>query len=314
VKHFCFLLLDGFSQLAFSSAVEPLRLANHVSGQELYQISLASQDGRAVRCLNGFELSVHHSFRDLPECDHLFVLTSKDMRRQNSPELAKALRFHNSHGTKVGGLCSGAWILAELCFLNGMTAALHWDHHESFRETFPDVDLVGRVFVAIERHLTAAGGTATADLMLHLIEEEHDRNLAIMIADQMVYSGVREEKVEQRISLQARIGARNSHLARAVEIIHNTLEEPVSPSGISQAIGISTRQLERLFRKHLHTTPKKYTMDNRLERAQKLLLQTEHSVIEVSMACGFENPGHFARVYRRKYGSTPKVQRNKLNA
>lgn len=312
-QHFCFLLLDGFSHLAFSCAVEPLRLANHVSGQELYRVSLASENGKTATCLSGFEVAVHAEFSDLPECDHVFVLASKDMKQRCTRPLLGALRYKRTHGTRIGGLCSGAWVLAELGLLNGLRTALHWDYHDSFKETFPDVKLVTGVFVGNEKHLTAAGGTATADLMLHLIEQEHGRDLAMVVADQMVYSAVREETVAQRVSLQARIGNRNRHLAEAVEIVRNSLEEPVSPGFVAESVGISTRQLERLFQKYLQTSPKKFMMDQRLERAQKLLLQTEQSVIEIAIACGFDSPGHFAKVYRSKYGITPLFQRNKLH-
>jgi transcriptional regulator GlxA family with amidase domain len=159
--------------------------------------------------------------------------------------------------------------------------------------------------------MTASGGTATADLMLHLIDSTHGYDLAIAVADQMVYNAVRNSTAEQRVSLQSRNGIRNHHMARAIQIMSERLDEPVSPSEIASSLGISTRQLERLFGKYLNTSPKKYYMEMRLERAQNLLVQTEASIIEVALACGFENSGHFARVYRSTYGITPTLQRAK---
>jgi transcriptional regulator GlxA family with amidase domain len=194
-----------------------------------------------------------------------------------------------------------------------MKAAIHWEYHDSFMEAFPDVSLVRSVFVADEKHMTASGGTATADLMLHLIERDHGYDLSVAVADQMVYNAVRDATAEQRVSLQSRTGMRNRHLARAIQIMQDHLGEPVSPKVISDEIGISTRQLERLFGKYLNTSPRKYFMEMRLERARNLLVQTESSVTEVALACGFESPGHFSRVYRSAFGVTPMLQRGRIS-
>ncbi|MCT4608954.1 MAG: GlxA family transcriptional regulator [Pelagimonas sp.] len=312
-QHFCFILVEEFSHLAFSCALEPLRIANLVSGQKLYSWSLMSESGERATCSNGLEVFTGNGFDSLPKCDRLFVLSGINMRSHITRPLLATLRRERVKGTPIGALCSGAWVLAEAGFLDGIKAAIHWEYHDGFMEHFPEVNLVRSVFVADEKFLTASGGTATADLMLHLIEENHGADLAIAVADQMVYNTVRDATAEQRVSLQSRNGIRNKHLATAVEIMRNSLEDPCSPSEIAQTIGISTRQLERLFGKHLNASPKKYLMEMRLDRARQLLLQTESSVTEVAFACGFENPGHFSRVYRATFGVTPHAQRSKMS-
>jgi transcriptional regulator GlxA family with amidase domain len=193
-----------------------------------------------------------------------------------------------------------------------MQAAIHWEYHDSFMEEFPDVNLVSNVFVADEKFITASGGTATADLMLHLIERDHGYDLSVAVSDQMVYNAVRDATAAQKVSLQSRIGMRSRHLARAIQIMRDRLDDPVSPSAIARELGISTRQLERLFGKYLNSSPKRYSMEMRLERARHLLLQTEMSTTEVAVACGFESPGHFSRVYRIAFGIKPMVQRGHL--
>ena len=148
--------------------------------------------------------------------------------------------------------------------------------------------------------------------MLHLIEREHGYDLSVAVADQMVYNAVRDASAGQRVSVQSRAGMRNPHLATAIDKMRMHIDDPISPSLIASDLGISTRQLERLFGKYLNTSPKKYFMEMRLDRARHLLLQTEMSVTEVAVACGFESPGHFARVYRTAYGVTPMMQRGRL--
>lgn len=312
-QHFVFILINEFSHLAFSCAVEPLRIANLVSGQDLYKWSFTSENGSTATCSNGSVTLVHHSFDEIPKCHQLFALSGIHMRNHVTKPLLALLRRERARGTPVGALCSAAWVLAEAGFLDGMQAAIHWEYHDSFMEAFPEVNLVRNVFVADEKHVTASGGTATADLILHMIERDHGYDLSVAVADQMVYNAVRNATAEQRVSLQSRNGMRNSHLSKAIQIMHERLDDPISPSVISERIGISTRQLERLFGKYLNTSPKKYFMEMRLERARNLLIQTEASVTEVALACGFESSGHFARVYRASFGVTPQLQRGRIS-
>jgi len=311
-QHFVFVLVEEFSHLAFACAVEPLRIANLVSDKPLYRWSFLSEDGQQAVCSNGSVTLVHGGLADVPRHDRLFVLSGIHMRDHVSKPLLAMLRHQLSHGSQIGALCSGAWVLAEAGMLNGMKAAIHWEYHDGFMETFTEVNLVRNVFVADARHVTASGGTATADLMLHLIGQDHGADLATAVADQMVYTTAREATAEQRVSLQSRNGMRNPHLVRAIGRMRDTIETPLSPMAIAGEIGISVRQLERLFGKYLNTSPKKYFMDMRLDRARNLLIQTEGSITEIALACGFESPGHFARVYRAAHGVTPMQQRGTL--
>ncbi|WP_171131077.1 MULTISPECIES: GlxA family transcriptional regulator [unclassified Ruegeria] len=312
-QRFVFLLVEEFSHLAFSCAVEPLRIANLVSGQDLYEWAFVSENGETATCSNGTVTLVQGGLDAIGKSDRLFVLSGINMRDHVSRRLLAALRRERVRGANIGALCSGAWLLAEAGFLDEMQAAIHWEYHDSFMEAFPEVNLVRSVFVADEKHITASGGTATADLMLHLIEQDHGGDLAVAVADQMVYNAVRNATAEQRVSLQSRNGMRNAHLAKAIQTMQARIENPVSPSEIAADLGISTRQLERLFGKYLNASPKKYFMEMRLDRARNLLLQSEASVTDVAIACGFENPGHFSRVYRANFGITPQMQRNKID-
>ena len=312
-QHFVFALVEDFTHMALSCAVDPLRIANLIARRPLYRWSFASENGETARASNDSVTMVHHDFSSLPECDRLFVLSGIHMKEKDTTRLVSALRRKRAVGTPIGALCSGAYILASAGFLEGMQAAIHWEFHDSFMETFPEVNLVRNVFVADEKHVTASGGTATADLMLHLIERDHGYDLSVAVADQMVYNAVRNATAAQRVSLQSRNGMRNTHLAKAIQVMHDNLETPISPAVIARDLGISTRQLERLFGKYLNSSPKKYFMEMRLERARHLLLQSEASITEVAMACGFESPGHFSRVYRATFGVTPMLQRDRMN-
>ena len=309
---FVFYLVEDYTHMAFSCAVEPLRIANWVTGKTLYDWKFASENGETVTSSNGVVSLVHHSFDDRVKSDRLFVISGLNTKENISKKLVSALRRERSHGAQIGALCSGAYVLAKAGFLKNQRAALHWEYHDSFMEEFPDVNLVRNVFVPDEKFVTASGGTAAADLMLSLIAETHGIGLSVAVADQMVYNSVRESTAEQKVSLQARHGMRNPHLARAIARMSERIEEPISTASIADEVGISTRQLERLFGRYLNCSPSKYYLDLRLQKARNLLLQSECSVTEVSVATGFKSTAHFARVYRVSFGVPPGEQRARL--
>ena len=311
--HFVFLLVDNFSHLAFSCAIEPLRIANRVAGRPLYRWTLASPDGVSAVSSNGSITLVDAGLGPLCRADRLLVVAGEHVRQATTPGILAFLRRERAAGTPIGAICSGAYVLASAGFLNGVEAAVHWEYHDLFAELFPEVRLVRGVFVAGARFITAAGGTAAADLMLHLIAAGHGADLATAVADQMVYNAVREAGDEQRVSLQSRRGTRNPHLMRAVELVRRNVEDPLSPGEIASALGISTRQLERLFLRHLDTSPKRFIVETRLCRARNLLVQTDQSVIEIAVACGFRSASNFSKVYRARFGIPPAAQRPALS-
>lgn len=303
--HFAFFLLRDFSHLAFSCALEPLRIANLVSGRDLYRWSLISEDGRSATCSNGSVTLVDAGMEPVRHADRLFVIAGTEVQAHTTPRVLAWLRRERAAGTPLGAICSGAYVLARAGFLDGIEAAVHWAFHDLFAEEFRRVRLVRNVFVAHERIITASGGTAAADLMLHLIGARHGADLATEVADQMVYNAVRDGTAAQRVSLQSRHGMRNAHLVRAIAMMEASIEDPLPPARIAEALGISTRQLERLFGRYLNSSPKQYHTEMRLNRARNMLLQTEQSITEIAMACGYRTASHFSRSFRGRFGTSP---------
>jgi transcriptional regulator GlxA family with amidase domain len=311
-EHFVFLLVDNFSHLAFSCAVEPLRIANLLTKRDLYSWAFASEDGQFARASNGSETRVALAFDDATTADYLFVLSGIGVQSAVTPNLLAALRHGRAHGARIGALCSGAYILAEAGMLDNQQAAIHWDYHDTFMEEFPLVSLSRTVFVAEAPTITASGGTATADLMLYLIGKKHGLELAAEVADQMVYTAARDAGGAQRVSLGSRYGVRNDHLTLAIQLMNENIDAPLPPSVIAGEVGISARQLERLFGRHLNCSPKKYYVDLRLQKAQRLLVQTDMSVTEIAFATGFNAPTHFSKTYRVHFGVSPSNQRGTI--
>ena len=142
-------------------------------------------------------------------------------------------------------------------------------------------------------------------MMLHLIERDYGRDLANHVADQMVYTSPRSEDQNQRLSLHLRAGTRHAKFADAISIMAENIEHTLSPVVIADMVGLSGRQLERLFRKYLGTTPKAYYIGLRLEKARELLFHTNMSLSEICFACGFNSQTHFSKSYRARYGVAP---------
>lgn len=308
-EHIRFFLVEEFTHLAFSCAVEPLRIANLLTGRALYSWSPAAAGGARATCSNGAVTLAQHGMEPTPRGSRLLILSGINVEAHIDAALIAYIRRERARGTRIGGLCSGALVLARAGLLDGEPAAVHWAFHDAFEERFPKVELRRSVFAADGRYPTASGGTAAADLMLHLIAKDHGEELAAAIADQMVYASVRDGDAAQRVSVQARHGVRNAHIADAVRLMNEHIEDPLSPVEIARRLGISTRQLERLFRNHLKVSPKRYAMTLRLEKARNLILQTELPIAEISLICGFKTTSHFSRAYRAHFARSPTMAR-----
>ena len=176
-------------------------------------------------------------------------------------------------------------------------------------EEFEEVTLTKSVFVVDGNRITTAGGTASIDLMLKLIADHHGEELANAVADILIYSSIRTDHDTQRLSIPTRIGVRHPKLSRVIQLMEGNIEEPISPAVLARDVGMSTRQLERLFRRYLSRSPKRYYMELRLQKARNLLMQTDMTVINVALACGFASPSHFSKCYWSHYDTTPYRER-----
>lgn len=304
-----FLMLDRFSLLAFASAIEPLRLANHVSGRELFAWKLLSETGGPVAASCGMRTAVDGALEELPRGSRLIVCGGLDVARATSRGVLNWLRRESRRGVAMSAVCTGAFALAKAGLLDGRRCTIHWENQDGFAEDFPDVELTDQIFVVDGDAMTAAGGAAAGDMMLRLVSMAHGPDIAGMVADQMVYTNLRGDEDHQRLSVPARIGVRHPKLSRVIDLMNGHIEEPVSAARLASEVGMSTRQLERLFRRYLDRSPKRYYLELRLEKARRLLLQTDMSVIYVALACGFTSPSHFSKCYRAHYKRTPYRER-----
>lgn len=300
-----FLLVEDFSHMAFACALEPFRVANLTAERTLYHWRLAGESGVEERCSNGTVARVDMGLEDRPDAV-LIVIAGLNAKRYASPAIKAHLRRHMRLGSgPLGAICCGAYVLAEAGLLADRSCALHWQYHDAFMEDHPDVNLDTSVFVKDGRIFSSSGGAAATDLALSLIEDAHGSDIARRTAEGLIYTSVRGEGEGQRHSANSRIGIRNERLAKAVTLIERDLDEPLRTADVAARVGLSPRQLERLFGRYMNCSPKKYRMEMRLNRARELLRQTDMTVINVALACGFASPSHFSKCFRTRFGSTP---------
>ncbi len=308
-KRFVFVLMNQFTMLSFAAAIESLRIANHAAGAELYRWKIIGEGGDEATCSNGCEFKLDDDLVELDRDDIIILCGGLEVQNATTKRLLNWVRREARRGLTIAGLCTAGYAMAKAGLLDGKKATIHWENQDSFIEEFDEVELTKSIFTVDGNRITTAGGTASIDLMLKLIADEHGEELGNSVADQLIYSSIRTDQDTQRLSIPTRIGVRHPKLSRVIQIMESNIEEPISPSILAKEVGMSTRQLERLFRRYLSRSPKRYYMELRLQKARNLLMQTDMTVINVALACGFSSPSHFSKCYRSHYNTTPYRER-----
>lgn len=308
-RRFVFVLLDQFTMLCFSAAIESLRIANRTAGRKLYDWTILGEGGETATCSNGCTFRLDGDLIELDRDDTIMLCGGIDIAEATTRRILNWLRREARRGAAVAGLCTAGYTMARAGLLNGRRATIHWENQDSFSEEFEDVNLTKSVFVIDGNRITTAGGTASIDLMLKIVADDHGEDLANAVADILIYSAIRTDQDTQRLSIPTRIGVRHPKLSRVIQLMESNIEDPISPATLAHDVGMSTRQLERLFRRYLSRSPKRYYMELRLSKARNLLMQTDMTVINVALACGFASPSHFSKCYRSHYDTTPYRER-----
>jgi transcriptional regulator GlxA family with amidase domain len=298
--------------MSYAAAVEPLRAANHLSGRMLYNWCHVSVDAARVKSSNGLVIEADVQLGDKLELDMLFVCAGGNPARFRHVRTINWLRKRALDGMPIGGMSGGSYILARAGVLDGYRTTIHWEHIPAFQEDFPSLDIRRTLYEIDRTRLTCAGGIASLDLMLALIECDHGTALANAVSEWFLRTQPRQGSGPQRISLRERYDVSNPKLLKALSIMARHCEDPLPCSIVAQNAGLSLRQLERLFNASLGVNPRNHYLTIRLEHARRLLQQTSMSVTQTAMASGFVSASHFTRAYRKKYATSPRQDRRHL--
>lgn len=305
-----FVLAPQFPMLAFAAALDPLRVANRLSERPLFEWSLTSVDGQPVTASNGITVAVQGSLDTLHDIDLVVVCVGLEpLQFGRQHRIHHQLRRLAHHGAAIGAVSCGTFVLAEAGLLSGRRATVHWEYDELFRKRYPALQTSRELFIFDRDVFTCCGGTAALDMMLHLVREAFGKQLAQDVAEQFIYPRIRDEEEQQRAAVQNRYAVASPRLAQVIEMMESTLDEPVPLRDLAARAGISTRQIERLFKEQMGIGPSMFYLKRRLERARTMLRQTLQPIREVAVECGFGSTAHFSHAYKKAFGLPPTQER-----
>ncbi len=303
------LLIESFSLLSFASLIEPFRMANYIAGKKIYEWRLLSKNALPVKSSSGIAINIDAPLQNDPIINNLFVCSGVAAHLFEERETLSFLHMLGRTDCYIGGVCTGSYILARAGLLNDYRCTIHWENLDSFREIFPKIDARASLFEQDRNRLSCSGSTSAFEMAVRIIANKHGNELADAICEQFIHEKNRIIDENNILPLRIRLQINHPKLMKAVAAMEEYAEKTISRQEIADIAGISCRQLERLFYQHLGISPKRYYLKLRLERAKRLLLQTNLSIAEIAFACGFNTASHFSRCFRTVYGFTPRTNR-----
>jgi transcriptional regulator GlxA family with amidase domain len=304
-----FVLLPEFSMIAFSAALEPLRTANRISGKTLYEWLLIAPEGNSVHASNGIEISTAFNIDTAPALPMVLLVGGAGNEHYHNPRLSAWLRRVALTSTTLGAISAAPYALARAGLLHNRRCTLHWERTGHFADEFPDCVVTQDIFVSDGRILTCAGGTSSFDMMVWVIAGQLGGALARAVSDTCIYPAIRDGGAKQRMGTERRLGTTNRYVVALVDEMERNIERPLNVAELARVVGLSARQVGRLFREHLGDGPHQYYLKLRLDRASILLSQSDHSILEIALACGFSSSSHFSQSFVTHFGLTPREAR-----
>jgi transcriptional regulator GlxA family with amidase domain len=309
---FVFLLQAEFPANAFILASEVLRIANQNSGRWLFETAVLSETGQAVRASNGMWITPDGDIGSIQQAEYVLLFGGNLPTQHNSPRLLAALRTARRFGSTVIGVDTGTFALAQAGLVKSKKVTLHWEAMPAYAERFPEsmVEDCLHMFDGNIGH--CAGGIATLDLMLKLIEDLGGRALADEVANALVHTRRDAEQAQRPADSAKQVGP--SFSRRLISLMEENLDFPLATGRIAERLGVSTRTLERQCNRHFGQAPAALYLKVRLQAARNLLFYEDLSVKTISLACGFSYPSVFSRAFMQQFGQSPRSFRAAVRA
>jgi transcriptional regulator GlxA family with amidase domain len=309
---FGFLLINDFTLISMSSAVETLRMANRLAGVDHYHWGTISEDGAPVSASDGISIDVTYGIADsaaLQGLDTVIVCGGRRVESFATDPVIRWLRSVSKAGIALGSTCTGSYVLAKAGLLDGFRCSIHWENIAALADTFPKVQVQQSIYTIDRDRYTSSGGTAPTDMMLYFVRRQFGADITAGVADQFIHERVRHPDDLQRVPLKHHAGRQSAKLVTAVELMEANIGEPISQLELAGFVDLSRRQLQRLFQQYLLCTPSRYYLQLRLQRARELLRQTDLSLVEIAGQTGFLSNSHFSKSYKEHYGYSPSHER-----
>jgi transcriptional regulator GlxA family with amidase domain len=290
-------------------------MANRISGQDFYSWRTIGETGEDVIASDGLSVNAEYSIDDpdvFSDIDVIIVCGGRRIDASTTEPLLRWLKTANKHGIALGSICTGSYLLARAGLLDGYRCSVHWENIASLTDTFPNVTVSRSVYTIDRKRYTCSGGTAPVDMMLYLVRNQLGAAVSAGVAEQFVYERVRQSGDRQRVPLRHTVGNQSEKLIVAVELMEANIREPISQTELAAYVGLSRRQLQRLFQRYLVCSPSRHYLQIRLARARELLHQTNLSLVEITSRTGFLSSSHFSKSYKEIYGYSPSGERRRV--
>lgn len=293
--------------MAMHAFIDPFRAANYLRANKVYDWQFLSLDGGSVIASNGIEIAATVAISERPpDFDLLLVNSSWTPEQFREPELQSWLRQASRHGVILGGIDTGAFVLAYAGLLDKHRAVVHYEHLAAFNELFPTIETDESLYSADTRRVSCCGGIAAADLALELIQKQNGIELANAAARYIFHERLRDGSDPQVPRNLQPVGYQvPDKLREAILLMERNIEEPLTQPELANYLSLSVRQVQRIFKSYIGITPVRYYLNLRLDRARGFVTQTELPIMDIAALCGFQGAEQFSRAYTRRYEITP---------
>jgi transcriptional regulator GlxA family with amidase domain len=305
------LLIEGYPLIPFSCVLEVLRTANRLSNSDLFEWQFFAPNSEPVTSNSGIPVPAI-PLSDARQLDTLIICAPVDAHNFDDTATLNLLRKFDQQGVNLGTASFGSFLMARAGLLDHCRSTIHWEHIQVFKEFYPHLEVAFTLYEIGEKRFTCSGGTAALDMMLTLVENQHGRILAQEISQYFHHDRIRSDIESQQMASRLDLAMSAPKLIDVINRMESNIEVPLSLPSIAQQCKLSLRQMERLFHRYRSLTPSQYYLNLRLSHARQLLLNTNRSVIDISIATGFPSPSYFSACFRKFFGSSPRKHRSQV--
>ncbi len=287
-----------------------------LSGEPVYDLRVISEASAPITCVSGLSVLPDRTIDDEDEpIDTLIIAGPSWFETRADPAVIAWVRRHVSTARRYGAIGGGAFILGAAGLLTRKRVTTHWELAPALSQSFPSAIVdPDRIFVRDGPLFTSAGAAASIDLALSLVEEDHDRTLALAVARRLViYLKRAGGHPQYSIHLAAQMATRTS-IEEIHEWIRDNPQTDLSVPNLARRAGMGQRNFSRVFRSESGTTPGSFVEATRVELAQRLLEDTNLSFKRIAAACGFLGVDALRRAIHRRRGSGLRDYRSRLRA
>lgn len=293
----------------FQSAAFQLQNAGATT-EPAYTVELLSWPGGFVGTSLGFRLETQ-PMRELVAGDYdTIVVSGGGVEDANcDPLVAAWLQRNHDKVRRLGSTCTGAFVLAAAGLLDGRRAATHWAYCDLLRASFPRIDVDGdSIFIKDGRFWTSAGVTSGMDMALAMVEEDHGRELALLVARMMVIF-LKRPGGQSQFSTPLKNQSIEGPLAPLLQWIADNPAADLRTEKLSERAHMSLRNFYRSFEEATGTSPAEWVEEVRMEVAKRLLEQTSHHIDQVALKAGFVTYERMRRAFAKRMGVSPAAYR-----